>query len=166
MSSSGGSADVVTTSLFGNLTSSNSTGEIAQDLVATALDLQSQIFISILAGAAFLFVVGLVFLFLHKRDVAKPNPEKPKRSAIFRRGTYGLLCLSTALVFAASLATTSTAGALDFASRATDDTNILMHAGRTLQVLQWMAFGFSTLFVIAVPMLVGRRKIGGEKEIV
>ncbi|KAK0720112.1 Ca2+ regulator and membrane fusion protein Fig1-domain-containing protein [Lasiosphaeris hirsuta] len=163
--SSGSSAEAVAISLFPtfvtNSTSAPKTGANTtltpvdvKDLITTALDLQSQIFISILAGAAFLFAVGIIFLFLFKRDASKPNAAKPLRSAIFRRGTYGLLYLSTALVFTTALATTETAGALQYASNATRNAPILMHAGRTLQVLQWMAFGFSTLFTLAVPILV------------
>ncbi|KAK1760383.1 Ca2+ regulator and membrane fusion protein Fig1-domain-containing protein [Echria macrotheca] len=169
-----GSTDAVTTTLFPTTplnpnttttTSKNTSTAVTQselkDLVSTALDLQSQIFISILAGSTFAFFVGLIFLFLYKRDLAKPNPSKPRRSALFRRATYGLIYLSVGLVFAAALATTETADALQFASRATDTPKILMHAGRTLQVLQWMAFGFSTLFALTVPVLVKPRAVGG-----
>lgn len=140
----------------GTKESSSSGGVTAaevRDLVATALDLQSQIFISILVGAVFVFCAGVVVLVFHKRDAAKADGSKPKRTVLLRRGTYGLLYLSTALVFAAALATTETASALQYASSATRSATILMHASRTLQALQWMAFGFSTLFVLAVPML-------------
>ena len=153
-----------------NGTKPNGTSQVTasdvHDLVATALELQKQIFISILAGASFLFMVGVVFLFLLKRNNAKPNPDKPRRNAIIRRGTYGLLYLSTALVFATALSTTETAGALQFASRATSSSSILMHAGRTIQVLQWMAFGFSTLFTMTVPILVAPGIVQTLKEIV
>ncbi|KAK3328250.1 Ca2+ regulator and membrane fusion protein Fig1-domain-containing protein [Cercophora scortea] len=163
--SAGGSADIITANLFPGFPSAGTNGTsnkaktdaasnaVVKDLVSTALDLQKQVFVSILAGAGLLFVVGLVFLFLLKRDIANPQPDKPRRSAIIRRGTFGMLFLSSALVFTAALATTETAGALQYSSSATKDAPILLEAGITLQVLQWMAFGFSLLFTLAVPLL-------------
>ena len=182
MSSAGGDAGAVTTNLFPTFTGTNngngtkSNGTLAssaispaeiQDLVATALSLQGQFFISILAGSAFLFIAGTAALFLYKRDIAKHGLDvipPRKRGAILRRVTYGSLYLSVGLVFAAAMATTETADALQFASRATLSSAILMHAGRTLQVLQWMAFGFSTLFVLAVPMVVRPKVVLFAKE--
>ncbi|KAK3942555.1 Ca2+ regulator and membrane fusion protein Fig1-domain-containing protein [Diplogelasinospora grovesii] len=170
-SSSGQSADTVAANLFSlpsapaNGTKSNtttsSTDEV-KNLVATALDLQSQIFISILAGAAVLFFLGLIFLALLKRDIVNPNPDKPRHSAIIKKGTFGLLYLSTALAFTAALATSETAGALQYSSTASSNSTILIKPGISLQVLQWMAFGFSLLFTLAVPWLV-RPGWGGEK---
>lgn len=181
MSSAGGDAAAVTTNLFptfasnsnGNGTKPNSTSPTVspaeiQDLVATALSMQGQIFISILAGSAFLFVAGVAALFLYKRDVNKYGLDvlpPRKRGTILRRITYGALYLSVGLVFAASLATTETADALQFASRATASSVVLMHAGRTLQVLQWMAFGFSTLFVMAVPVLVRPKGVVAKEQV-
>ncbi|KAK0727798.1 Ca2+ regulator and membrane fusion protein Fig1-domain-containing protein [Lasiosphaeria miniovina] len=171
-SSKSSASDAVTANLFpglglGNTTttsnkSSNTTvGSIVgpanavdvHELVATALELQVQIFISILAGGAFLFASGLVFLVLHKRDAASPNPDKPRRSAILKRGTYGLLYLSAALVFTASLATSETAGALAYASSTIRNAPVLISEGIALPVLQWMAFGFTLLFTLAVPWI-------------
>ncbi len=177
-SSSGGNPDTVMTGLFPTFVNTNGTkakdskdaftADEVKDLVTTALDLQKQIFISVLAGATFLFFLGVVCLLLYKRFTSKPNPDKPRRTAIVRRLTYGFLYLSVGLVFAAALATTSTADALQYASRATTNAPILMHAGRTLQVLQWMAFGFSMLFTLSVPILVrsGAASIVASKEVV
>jgi hypothetical protein len=165
-SSAGGDANVVTNSLFPKF-ANNATGngtrpaaDVAappselQDLVATAIQIQSRIFGSIFAGASFFFFIGIIFLFLYKRDNANPNPDKPRRSAILRRGTYGLLYLSTGLVFATALATTEAGGVLQFSSQAASSSAIFMHAGRTIQVLQWMTFGFATIFTATVPILV------------
>lgn len=96
---------------------------------------------------------------LLKRDAQSQSAwEHPRRSAIIRRATYGLLFGSTALAFAAALATSQAAGALQYASTAA----VLIHEGRTLQVLQWVGFGFQVLFVAAVPVLMRAR--GGEAE--
>lgn len=78
-----------------------------------------------------------------------------------------MLGLSTMFVFAAAIATTEAGGVLQSASWAMTDTAIRFHAGRTIQVLQWMVFGFATLFTGSVPFLV-KTEINGVpvKEVV
>jgi hypothetical protein len=155
-----------------NTSSSNTTNSATTttnpeitDLITTALDLQSRTFISVLAGAAVLFVLGAAALFLLKRDVRSANSwEHPRRSTVIRRVTYGLLFGSTALVFVAALATSQSAGALEYASEGMSHASVLIHAGTTLQVLQWVAFGFEVLFALAVPFLVRYKAVTGEDE--
>ena len=101
-----------------------------------------------------LFIVGIVAVLLHKLDVRRGTFEHVRRSAIIRRITYGTLYLSTGLVFAAALATDQAADALEFASAGMKDASVLIKSGTTLQVLQWITFGFSMLFTLAVPLLV------------
>jgi uncharacterized BrkB/YihY/UPF0761 family membrane protein len=148
--------------------SSNATasanGDEITDLVSTAIDLQSRIFISVLAGAAVLFVFGITALVLHKRDVSKGWDEHPRRSTIIRRITYGMLFGSAALAFAAGLATSESAGALEYTTSGMAHATVLIHAGRTLQVLQWVAFGFQMLFALAVPFLVRYKAPAAEDE--
>jgi hypothetical protein len=106
-----------------------------------------------------LFVLGLAALFLFKRDVRSPSSwEHPARSTAVRRATYALLFGSAALVFAAALATSESAGALEFATADMQHASVLIHAGRTLQVLQWIVFGFEALFALAVPFLTRYRE--------
>lgn len=134
------------------------------DLISTALDLQSSTFTPVLAAAGVLFVLSLAALFVLKRDVQSPSSwERPRRSALVRRVTYGLLFGSTALVFAAALATSQAAGALEYASKGMSHASVLIKAGTTMQVLQWVAFGFEVLFAGAVPFLV-RYKAPAEEE--
>ncbi|SPQ21537.1 2c93d951-955f-4189-a3d4-5a905f984bd7 [Thermothielavioides terrestris] len=184
-SASGQSVDTLVTNLFLNGTSPSNTTTTTTtttrdtttpdtteitDLVSTALDLQSRIFISVLAGAAVLFVLGLAALFFLRRDVRSTaaswegQPLHPRRSAAIRRATYGLLCGSAALAFAAGLATTQAAGALEYATAGMSHATVLIHAGRTVQVLQWIAFGFEVLFVAAVPFLVRERAVAAVGE--
>jgi len=155
------SVDVITSTLFpGPSTNGTSNQQVVpsleiRDLVATARELQKHIFNSVLAVGGFLFLVGLVFLFLLRRDVSKgPNPEKAGRSKVYHHGTYIFLYFGTTLILTAALATTQMAGALQFASEATDSVTILMEAGTAIQVLQWMAFGFAAMFSALVPFLV------------
>jgi hypothetical protein len=134
------------------------------DLITTALDLQSGTFIAVLTGAAVLFVFSVIALLLLKRDVQSPSSwEHPRRSTIIRRITYGMLFGSTALVFAAALATAQAAGALEYASAGMSHASVLIEAGTTLQVLQWITLGFQVLFSLAVPFLVSY-KAPAEEE--
>ncbi|KAH8882505.1 hypothetical protein GQ53DRAFT_733666 [Thozetella sp. PMI_491] len=169
-STSGASADTVFANLFhvdapaGNGTgaSANSTKldasqTEAKSLIATALVLQSQIFISILAGAAFLFFISLPLLFLLKRSINNPNPDKPRRAMLIKRLTYGCMYLSVGLVFTSALATSETAGALHYSSGSVTNSPINISPGISLQVIQWMAFGFSLLFALAETWLLRPR---------
>lgn len=146
---------------FGNASSNSKTkaatsskdAVFLKDLVDAAIALQGQVYVTILVAAAFFFLLGVVFLLLHKRDVKKANPDKPLRSKILKRGTYGLLALSTGLVFTAALATTEAAGVMRYSTESINNMPVLMKEGITLQVLMWMSFGFSMLFTLATPFL-------------
>lgn len=137
------------------------------DMVTTAINLQSRNFISVLAGAAVLFLFSLGALVLLKRDSTNFTNEweRPRRSVIIRRSTYGLLYGSTALLFAAALSTTQSAGALEWAAAGMVHASVLIKSGTTLQVLQWMVFGFQAVFVLTVPFLlrVPKAEEGGFK---
>lgn len=133
------------------------------DLITTALNLQSESFMSVLATAAVLFVLGVVAELVYKLDVRRANwLDHPRRSAIIRRATYGSLFLATGLLFAAALATDQAADALEFASAGMKNASVLIKSGTTLQVLQWMAFGFSLVFTLTVPFLVRPKESGAE----
>lgn len=119
------------------------------------MDLQSRTFTPILAGGAVFFIAGLVAFVLFQRDVRRSGPlAHPRRSAIIRRATYGTLYGSAALAFAAAIATSQAAGALESASHSMAHASVLVKSGTTLQVLQWLTFGFESLFILAVPFLV------------
>ncbi|KAK4247076.1 Ca2+ regulator and membrane fusion protein Fig1-domain-containing protein [Corynascus novoguineensis] len=173
---SGRSVEALAANLFPEILGNNKTSDSTRktdkketsdisDLVTTALDLQSRTFTPILAGAAVLFILGLAALFLFKRDVGKgASWEHPRRSAIVRRTTYGMLCGSAALSFAAAIATSQAAGALEYASESMGHASVLIKSGTTLQVLQWTAFGFQSLFLLAVPFLVKNKTQAPEGE--
>ncbi|KAK4139283.1 uncharacterized protein C8A04DRAFT_33251 [Dichotomopilus funicola] len=137
------------------------------DMVTTAINLQSRNFISVLAGAAVLFLFSLAGLVLLKRDSANQLNawERTRRSVIIRRSTYGLLYGSTSLLFAAALSTTQSAGALEWAAAGMVHASVLIKSGTTLQVLQWLVFGFQAVFVLTVPILMRAPKAeeGGFK---
>ncbi|KAK4198881.1 Ca2+ regulator and membrane fusion protein Fig1-domain-containing protein [Triangularia verruculosa] len=155
---SGRDVEDLSATLFPAATASNNTllkNEIT-DLITTAQDLQTEIFISILAGAAVLFIVGLVALFFFKRDRKKNGVEwyeQGKWSKIVKRGTYGALFLSAAMTFASALATSQSAGALQITSAVMENASVLIKTGTTIQVFQWIAFGFGFSFAAVVPFL-------------
>lgn len=129
-----------------------SRSDAARALVSAALTLQSRIFVPLLAGAGFLFLAGLAALVLVKRRIAKTGGAGPLRAA-----TLACLCLSAALAFTACLATSGAAGALEFSTllgvvgEAAPRT--VVRPGVALQVLQWLAFGFTVVFVGGVPWM-------------
>ncbi|KAL2163026.1 hypothetical protein VTH06DRAFT_6862 [Thermothelomyces fergusii] len=135
------------------------------DLVTTGLDLQSRTFTPVLAGAAVLQVFGLAAFVLFRRDVHRGGPAAhPRRSAVIRRATYGALYGSAALAFTAAVATSQAAGALESASQSMGHASVLIKSGTTLQVLQWIAFGFQCIFILTVPFLVRGGPGAGEGE--
>jgi hypothetical protein len=171
-SASGRSVETLAANLFPQFQPTNSTSKSASstraditDLVSTALDLQSRTFISVLAAAAVLFVFGVAAMVLLARDVKKATFDAhSRRSTMIRRITYAMLFGSTGLVFAAALATSQSAGALEYASEGMSHASVLIKSGTTLQVLQWTTFGFELLFVMAAPFLVGSKGAGFDKE--
>lgn len=175
LSTARSTADTIFPTLFPDLSNTTqprsiltpSTTELTS-LLSAALILQSQIFIPVLAGAGLLFLAGMIFLTLLKRNINNPNPDKPRRGEMLRVGTMGSLYLSTALSFTASLSTSETAGALQYSSLlsgVSGDAQLVIRPGLALQVLQWLAFGLTLLFTMSVPWLVrgGRGGGGGEK---
>lgn len=86
-------------------------------------------------------------------------------SPTLRLATLGALCLSAALAFTACLATSEAAGALEFSALLTvGEARMSVKPGVTLQVLQWLAFGFTLLFTITVPWLLRGGGAMGDME--
>ncbi|KAK3501946.1 Ca2+ regulator and membrane fusion protein Fig1-domain-containing protein [Neurospora crassa] len=142
------------------MNNSNARGAIPelQNMVLTGLDLQDQIFGKVLLTGSALFALGLVLMFplkLVKKKLAQLAPGTPltKKQQFIRRGCYSTIWAGLMIVFAACIGTTETAGALGHATAHIKGSSILMKEGVTLQVLQWMAFGFMFLFVLTMPIM-------------
>ncbi|KAK4661118.1 uncharacterized protein QC763_0113200 [Podospora pseudopauciseta] len=149
---SGRSVEDLSSTLFPATTASNNTllkNEIT-DLITTAQDLQTEIFISILAGDTVLFIVGLIALFFFKQD-----RKKNATDALF---------LSATITFASALATSQSAGALQITSAVMENASVLIKTGTTIQVFQWVAFGFGFSFAAVVPFLAKPREENGGGE--
>lgn len=121
------------------------TNDVGKDIFNRALLLQSHILLWLIIPAAVLFLLGiLVFSALkwqQKRATSKPRTEK-----ILRSLTVVTLWLSTAVAFAATLATSQTTGALAYTSHAESAPTFLISQGKTLQILQWVVCILSVLF--------------------
>lgn len=122
--------------------------------MTAALFLQTNIFIPLLAGAGLLFVVSLILLIFLKREIAYPNHNKPNLERHLKTATLACLALSLALGFTSCLGITEAAGALQYSSMLmAGSSRLVVKPGLTLQVLQWIAFGFTLLFTACVPVL-------------
>ncbi|KAK4167954.1 hypothetical protein QBC43DRAFT_254539 [Cladorrhinum sp. PSN259] len=121
-----------------------------QKLIEVALSLQNGIFVSPLAGGAAAFLLGLVFVFIHKRSLRKAEFYSASVKWI-KRSTYALLVVAVAGTGGSALAITQAADALQYASL---DNSVIFRAGKTVQVFQWIAFGCEAAFLLLVPLLV------------
>ncbi|KAK4189135.1 Ca2+ regulator and membrane fusion protein Fig1-domain-containing protein [Podospora australis] len=169
MSATGHSVEEITPIIFPSLatsdnnntntnTNSSAVPEEIVDLINTATHLRDTTFNSILAASSILFVVGFLALLVHKRDIKNDDQwDKIRLSTWIKRATYGTLYLSAAGTFAASMATTQAAKSLEFTASAMKDASVLIKSGTTLQVFQWIAFGFSITFALLVPILAHRK---------
>ncbi|KAK0754480.1 Ca2+ regulator and membrane fusion protein Fig1-domain-containing protein [Schizothecium vesticola] len=133
-------------------------------LSQTALALQSRILASPLAGCVLLFAAGVAFLLVFRREKARharqsDATDERRRFRWSRRATYVCLWVHAALLFAAALAATTTMNALEFVSSAPGMVEVVgggveIERGVTMMVLQWMAFAFSLVLTLAVPVVV------------
>lgn len=126
-------------------------------LLSIASIVQAKLFPCLLAGAGVVFFCCFVAL---KRSFKKPNPNRPSRPKLFQTATVVLGGIAVALSLASAVATTQTAGALDFAtSSVMGCDNIRLVPGVPLQILQWLIVGFSVLFQLAISSMF---RVGGS----
>lgn len=132
------------------------------DLIELAHTLQTSYLLGILAVAGNFFAISLIFLALLKRDfhmTAKNNASYQRRERL-RQATMVTLWVSVAFVLAAAVSIEQTLNALVFVSPVNlATTGIKITAGKGLDVLQWLAFGFSVVFAFGVSLMF--RKEGG-----
>lgn len=153
-------ANLFPLSLTNTTTASTLSERDALALSETALALQSSILASPLAGCVVLFAAGVAFLLVFRREKARHArqnvDEERRRYRWSRRATYVCLWLHAALLFAAALAATTTMNALEFVSSAPGmvEGGVEIQRGVSMMVLQWMAFAFSLVFTLAVPVVV------------
>ena len=112
-----------------------------------AFDLQRKIFLSLIAEAAALFGVSLLLLLLSLYVAKKSGAatENTFGSRFLHRSSTIFLNISTALALVVAVSITQTGNALEYVS-SREAGGLQVTAGRVIQVLQWLAFGFSALF--------------------
>jgi hypothetical protein len=136
-------------------------------VVETAFTLQSSLFPCINAAAALLFIIGLIwhaFKSLGKnRQSQNRNLSKAgnQNNALARISPKYQFILSAILSLAAAIATAHTANALEWATEGISSQGVVIHGGKTLQILQWLAFCFLVLFSAVLSLGDGRNTEGG-----
>lgn len=120
--------------------------------LSIAIDLQAKLFICLGAAAAALFWVSLILLainvFAHKRNEGLVGSEPGRWRRLLDKVTLPAFILSTALSLSAAVSVSYAGNVLEYASFVIGGGNgsIVMSAGKTLQALQWLAFGISVIF--------------------
>ncbi|KAF2476082.1 uncharacterized protein BDR25DRAFT_350369 [Lindgomyces ingoldianus] len=130
------------------------------ELLTFALTLQSKIILYLLAPAGVLLVIDLVLIMLLKRHLkAKLTTKAEKRRKSLRRSTLVVLWTSVGLALASAMATSQTTAAMEFVTRTERVSSVQITAGKTLNVLQWLIFSFSSLFAAGISSIF--KKHGG-----
>lgn len=123
-------------------------------LAKYALDLQHSISIVVPASGGVLFLCGLLALLTLKTTLKSQQSGKAqnaaKKARLWASITRALLSISTALSLTAAYSVTLTVSALHQSTVSDSPSSIQVGTGKTLQVLQWMTFSFSSLFAMSV----------------
>jgi hypothetical protein len=131
-----------------------------------ALQLQKNIFFCFEAFAGGLFFVTLLF-FLTKVYFHIGKGVIPRWPLFQQKWPEKLLLVSIVMSAINVVAVTQTGNAVAFATTELHAAPITAKAGLTLQILEWLAFGFSALFyaVLTISIRQGRRQqdFGGGK---
>jgi hypothetical protein len=117
--------------------------------------LQFKVFLCLLVAAGIQFFIAVTLLTLLKRNLRDAKATSLKRRMLYKRGSIGSLWFSAALALAASVSTTEAVGALQslYSMETLFDFQVKIVAGIPLQVLQWLAFSFSTAFALGISMV-------------
>jgi hypothetical protein len=135
-------------------------------ILETALQLQRNIFFCLQAFAGVLFMVSILF-FVTRVCIQMSKGSSRSWRFINQRWSEKILVASVAISVISAASTTQTGNALQFATKKPGATSLDIKVGYTLQVLEWLAFAFSTTFYIVIVKRVARRTNeglpGGEK---
>lgn len=123
-------------------------------LVNKAIELQQHVFLNVIAIAAFLFLLGLLFellrLYSAKRDRNRQtSPASLRRQNFHQQISLAFLWLASAFTLAASIANTQTVKALEMES------SDALKGGKISLVLHWTNWALSMFFAIGMSMFHG-----------
>lgn len=130
----------------------------SKSMVSVALMIQSKILLGLIAGAGVLFAISLVFFGLLKRHFnvrTGDNTIASKRRHLLRKAAFSTMWLSIAFSLVSAMSINQTTNALDYVTQA-DSSTVRITTGKTLNVLQWLAFSFSVLFAIGMVNIIRR----------
>jgi hypothetical protein len=132
----------------------------ATPLFSLALVLQTKIMLCLLASAGVLFLFGILFLGLLKRNMKSgPTLHGVKRARRMQIALYSSVWMSVAVAFASAASIDQTTSALRFTTNSVSGSAFLIHTGTTLPVLQWLIVGFSATFALGLSRIV--KTVGG-----
>jgi len=138
--------------IFGNQANDNT-----KELIQFCQDLNSKIFLPLLAGAGVLFLLSNITLALHRMSVKKQQIAKgapTARGQWMKSATMVLLLSSWAVCLGAAASVAMATHALSI-TVSTKSSEFQFSPGESLQVLQWLAFAASTLYVLGVNSIFG-----------
>jgi hypothetical protein len=96
------------------------------------------------------------------KSTTKSQRNGRSRTNSMRRASLALLWVSVGLALASALSISQTTAAMEFVTQIETVSIIQITAGKTLSVLQWLTFSFSTLFAAGVSSIF--KKQGGVIE--
>ncbi|KAK2763091.1 hypothetical protein FQN54_009725 [Arachnomyces sp. PD_36] len=158
----GSSSEQLTANLRQNLPPKTAEDLPIDVLVDLAVTLQSRIILCLSAGAGILFFLGVLFLVLLGRGLkASQNATALKRRRFYRRALIFHLWVSVALALASADSVTQTTGALEYVTRFhPSESSIIISAGRSLAIMQWMVFAISVIFTLGITQILRRSCVG------
>jgi Ca2+ regulator and membrane fusion protein Fig1 len=143
------SAEQATSYLVLHNVNSSQVDQATLDLVSLGLTFQRAIFSPLLATSGVLFLLAVMAFVQLKRIIKMRSSFANNISGnqvIWKRITLGLHWASVAIVLAVATSLTEISPALQFAIAAAQPMSTKINAGRALQIIVWLAFGFSMLY--------------------
>lgn len=140
-------------------------------LLEIGITLQSKIVLCLIVAASIFYALGTFCLLVLKRSFTAEVEEGRKAVNLrekLRSACLKLLWLSAALTLASALSVNQVTSALEYITRTESASEIQITGGKTLNILQWLAFASTSLFVTGVSCIFTREggilSANGSKE--
>lgn len=118
-------------------------------ILSAALQFQRSIFFSFEIFAGLIFLISLLF-FLTKMSIQMSTGSRQERRFIQQKWPEKLLLASIAISLVNAVSVMQTGNALEFTTHKFSKALLVVKAGHILQILEWLAFGFSTVFYVII----------------
>jgi hypothetical protein len=152
MATAGRPSKTIVDSFVTQLGQSNDTSAI--ELLQTGITMQGRILPPIFVASGLCFTLGLIALGIANTQLARSKSQSGTavKKPLLAAASKAMLCLSTGLVFGASLSTTMTISGMTFIARS-EGSNLKLLPGILVQALQWASSGLLVLFTIGAFIL-------------